>query len=169
MKPLPKVEQRLLRQAVQTVATAEGRHWSEIEDEYSYTRTALVHYHIDDWFVMCPLDKVDDLLRLGAKFMRLARASHFWSETRLDRLEEASDDMLAAAKEAARKMEVTPEHIRIFIAVVEETYRQYQIAKYDVDGVVKPEILMLAHEIQANFEEYKPSLNYTMPEKYATR
>lgn len=167
MNPSPKVEQRLLRQAIAVVAEGETDYSRLIvEDFYQKVRSGLVHLHHNDFFGVFPLNKIDDLLKMDADLLILLKGDSNWSTERIKKLEQAGDKLANVARDAQRELAITPEELRVFFLVIEETVRQYETEHYEYTGIIDPNVMILARRIASNFPAYDATLNYRLPNVY---
>lgn len=167
MKPNPRTEQRLVRQALIQVGQDDGIDRNDVENRYWKARTAIHDLHHDDWFAVAPLPQVEKLLKLGRTFVHECRQTHIWPEARIVRVEDAGRKLLEAAQGAAKMMRVSPQDIDTFIAVNDEIAEQYRKEGYDPDGVIDPRLMVLTYMIRDNFGAYEKTLNYEIDQTAA--
>ena len=160
MKPTAKMETRMLRNAIEQVARAEGLDFITLEEMYSNVRSTLAHLMAHDRFRTNIEDKIGELVQDTEELLacpgveRLSRKKN-WT-TKLARaaadLDEIREKMLAASS-------VTPKDIARFLKVVEVNRETHLAEHCDPSEIISAPLYTLAHMVADNFGAYHKTLN----------
>ena len=157
--PAARVAQRLLREAVRRVAHEQGVSFDTVEDSYTNTRSSLVHLLAHDRSRTAIEDRVEEVLRLGQRFVEGAREMASIPEERLARIEAAAAKVEQCRQELLRYFSVNREAVAQFLQVISHYEEGCLAAGYDPSGIITPNLRKIAQMITANFDAYERTLN----------
>ena len=167
MKPSPRTEARLLRDAIRTYAQANGKDFLDAEADYNHARSSLAHLWAHEVYaakggssVAQVRDLLDGIVSGTREMLRDSAIDQAWAakvKSAVDKIESLGTKLFHGRTDLNR---LTPAQVQALLEIVQVHKDLIHTEGYDPSGVIDPTMLTLAQMVAQNFQAYDATINH---------